>query len=395
MAHYRYLIVGGGMTADAAARGIRSVDEGGSVGLVAAEEHPPYDRPPLSKGLWTNGDEKRIWRDTDELGVDVHTGRRAVRLDREERTVTDDRGTVFSYDRLLLATGGSPRKLDDAVPQVNYFRTYDDYRRLRDAAARSTRFAVVGGGFIGSEIAAALRSNGKEVTVFFPEEGLCGQILPPDLSRFLVGYYRDRGVDVRPETLVSSVRRSGDEFLVSGKDEDGKPLRVDGVVAGLGISPNTSLAESAGLEVDDGIVVDASFQTDDPRIWAAGDAAAFYSPILDRRIRVEHEDHANSSGMLAGRGMAGEPSSYAYLPLFYSDLFDVSYEAVGVLDAEMETVEDWIEPHRKGVVHYLQDGLVRGVLLWNVPGKVKEARALIEEERRWMAPDLRGRIEVA
>ncbi|HSR42997.1 MAG TPA: FAD-dependent oxidoreductase, partial [Longimicrobiales bacterium] len=207
--------------------------------------------------------------------------------------------------------------------------------------------------------------------------------------------YRDRGVEVRPGTLVSSVRRSGDEFLVSGKGEEGKPLRVDGVVAGLGIVPNVSLAESTGLEVDDGIVVDATFQTGDPRIWAAGDVASFYSPILDRRVRIEHEDHANSSGMLAGRGMAGEPSSYSHLPLFYSDLFDVSYEAVGVLDAEMETVEDWIEPHRKGVVHYLQNGLVRGVLLWNVPGKVKEARALIEEERRWMAPDLRGRIEVA
>ena len=393
MPHYDYLIVGGGMTADAAVRGIRSVDEEGTIGLVSRESDPPYDRPPLSKGLWTGQDEEAIWRDTAEEGVDLHLDTGVVRLDREERIVADEGGGVYSYGELLLATGGSPRVLDDAVPQVNYLRTYQDYLRLRDDAGETDQFAVIGGGFIGSEIAASLAANDNEVVLLFPEEGLCRSVLPASLSRHLNDYFRERGVDVRPGRTVTSVRRSGDEYLLVTEEGEGRALRAGSVVAGLGILPETLLAENAELEVDDGIVVDETFRTADRHIYAAGDCAAFWSPVLERRIRVEHEDHANASGMQAGRSMAGEPAPYDYLPFFYSDLFDVGYEAVGDLDPDgMTTVEDWVEENRTGVIYYLRDERVRGVLLWNVRGKLREARSLVREGARTSPEELEGRI---
>lgn len=394
MPHYQYFIVGGGMTADAAVRGIRSVDEEGTIGLVSSESDPPYDRPPLSKGLWTGQDVEAIGRDTADEDVDIHLGRTITRLDREDRTATDDRGTIYSYDEVLLATGATPRRLDDAVPQVNYLRTLEDYRRLRKDVERGARFAVIGGGFIGSEIASSLALNDVDVTLLFPEDGICGRVLPPDLSAYLNEYFRDRGVDVREGRSVTSVRRSGDELLIAIEGSDEPALRVDAVVAGIGVEPRVVLAESAGLEVDDGIVVDASFQTEDPHVFAAGDCAAFWSPVLGKRLRVEHEDHANSSGTYAGRAMTGELVQYDYLPFFYSDLFDMGYEAVGELDpVEMDMVEDWAgDGFEEGAVYYQTDGRVRGVLLWNLRGKVRDARSLVRDRARITGAELEGAL---
>jgi len=192
---YRYLIVGGGMTADAACRGIREHDTDGSIGLVGAEPHPPYDRPPLSKALWQGKDESSIWRGTDELGVGLHLGRRIASLDLDGHRATDDRGDEYGYERLLLATGGRPRRLpgmDDAV----YYRTVDDYEHLRRLSREGGHFVVIGGGFIGSEIAAALQSNGAAVTMLFPDDGICARLFPAPLSDFVTAYYRDQGVEV-------------------------------------------------------------------------------------------------------------------------------------------------------------------------------------------------------
>lgn len=391
MKSYDYLIVGGGMTGDAAVRGIRSEDEEGSIAIVSSEPDPPYDRPPLSKGLWRDTEEDAIWRHSEDADCEVLTGRRIVALDRDASTVTDEEGRRLSYGQLLLATGGEPRTLRDAPEGVNYFRTYRDFRDLRSAVEERQRFAVVGGGFLGSELAAALAMHDRDVVVLFPEEGLCRRILPPSLSGHLNEYYRGRGVDLRPGTLVDQVDgERGEGFRLSLKD--GGAVEADYVVAGLGIRPRLALAREAGLDVGDGIVTDETFRTSDPNVWAAGDVALFPSPILGRSLRVEHEDHANSSGTRAGRGMAGSPEPYDYVPLFYSDLFDVGYEAVGVLDPALETVEDWTEPLEDGVVYYLEDGRVRGVLLWNHWGKMKEARWLLREQGPFRAEDLEGRL---
>lgn len=408
MSHYRYLIAGGGMAADAAVRGIRSLDEEGSIGIVSEEPDPPYDRPPLSKGLWKGGEEDAIRRGTGELDVDIHLERRIERIDPDDRTVTDERGAVHSYDRLLLATGGRPRKLSDASPQVVYFRTREDYRRLRELAHEGDAFTVIGGGFIGSEIAAALALHEKDVTLVFPEEGIGGNVFPADLAHHLNETYAARGVDVRPETKVASVRRSRRFLLVATEGGDGEEtpaegpgsadtIRADGVVAGLGIEPNQELAATAGLEVAEeedggGIVVDERMRTSAEDVYAAGDVASVWSVPLGRRLRFEHEDQANSTGMHAGRAMAGAEERYDHLPFFYSDLFDLSYEAVGLLDPSLRVIADWEKEFREGVLYYLDDGRIRGVLLWGVRGKLKKARALIRSEERFTPESVRGTI---
>jgi 3-phenylpropionate/trans-cinnamate dioxygenase ferredoxin reductase subunit len=312
----RYLIIGGGMAGDVAAKAIRERDPDGSIVVVGAEEHPPYARPPLSKALWKGKEEDSIWRGTDEHGVDLKLGRRIVSLDPDARTATDDRGDTYEYDRALIATGGRPRTLTNAPRDVIYFRTVDDY-------------------------------------------------------------YREHSVDVVAGESVESVSRDNGGFTVS--TNGGRTLPGDVVVAGLGIEPRTELAEAAGLPVDDGIVVDDRGRvTGRDDLFAAGDVARFPALALDTELRVEHEDHANSHGKQVGANMAGADDAYDHLPFFYSDLFDLGYEAVGEVDSRLQTVEAWAEPNRTGVVAYVDDeGRPRGFLLWDVWGKVDDARALI------------------
>ena len=395
MPKYTYLIIGGGMTADAAVHGIREVDRSGSIGVLSAERHPPYNRPPLSKGLWKGKPLESIWRKSESQGVTLHLGRTAQSLDPKDKAVTDDQGIVNGYDKLLLATGGTPRRLPFGGGQIIYFRTLDDYERLRALAAGGQRFAVIGGGFIGSEVAAALAMNGKAVVMAFPEAGIGGRMFPPDLADFLNDFYRQKGVEVVAGGLVAGLEARGGRPVLKVRNSASQAERevvADGVVAGIGIQPNVELARAAGLVVDDGIRVDAALRTSQADIYAAGDVANFYNPALDRRLRVEHEDNANTMGRMAGQAMAGRAVTYDHLPFFYSDLFELGYEAVGEVDSRLETVADWKEPYREGVVYYLRDGRVRGVLLWNVWEQVDAARKLIAEPGPHRPESLKGRL---
>lgn len=377
MTHYNYLIIGGGMAAAAAVSGLRDHDKDGSIGIIAAEHEPPYDRPPLSKKLWSG--RKTLEAIYHELPADVaiHNGRKAQQLDPQQKRVLDDRGRRFTYDQLLLATGSTPRRFPFRADNVIYFRTASDYRHLRQLADTHDRFAVIGGGFIGSEIAAALAMQGKQVTLIFPDPGIGSRLFPADLSTFLNDYYRQKGVEVMTGTAVTNITGSRTDLTVAL--DDGRSLNVHGVVAGIGVTPNTALAEAAGLKVDNGIRVNEQLQTSDPHIFAAGDVANYPDGLLGTRRRVEHEDAANSMGRTAGQAMAGASVTYDYSPMFYSDLFDFGYEAVGELDARLEMVSDWQEPYQKGVIYYLRDDQVRGVLLWNTWDQVEAARTLIAE----------------
>jgi 3-phenylpropionate/trans-cinnamate dioxygenase ferredoxin reductase component len=390
MENCKYLIVGGGMTADAAARGIRASDKSGTIVMLAAEQHAPYDRPPLSKKLWHGKPLDSIWRKTAEAGVDLRLHTVATDADAAKKTVTDDRGRTYSYEKLLLATGGTPRRLPGAHAEVIYFRTLDDYQRLRQLAMPGATAAVIGGGFIGSEIAAALTMNGCRVTMIFPDRALGAHVYPAALSGFITGYYRDKGVTLRAGETVQTIEKSGTKYIV--KTDRGEPVTADAVVAGIGIEPDVTLARRLGVQVDNGVVVDEFLRATQPDVYAAGDVANFHNPALDRRLRVEHEDNANTMGAMAGRNMAGGEERYRHLPFFYSDLFDLGYEAVGTLDARLDVVEDWKEPFREGVVYYMKDGRVRGVLLWNVWGQVDAARALIGTPDRFTPASLKQRI---
>jgi 3-phenylpropionate/trans-cinnamate dioxygenase ferredoxin reductase subunit len=395
MPRYDYLIVGGGMTADAAVRGIRKHDEKGSVGLVSSERYPPYNRPPLSKGLWIGKPIEKIWRGTDKFNVDLHLERTIRGLDVERKIARDDQGTEYAYGKLLLATGATSRRLPFGENEIIYYRFLDDYKRLQEMAGKKSRFAVIGSGFIGSEIAAALATNGKQVSLIFPENGIYAHSFPQGLVEYLNQYYTDKGVTLYGNHTIKDVKKKGEQSVVMLEDVrtgQQKEIEVDGIIAGIGVQPNTVLAEAAGLEVNNGIVVGTGLTTSHRDVYAAGDVAAFYNPALEMRMRVEHEDNANTMGTAAGEAMAGASIQYTHLPYFYSDLFELGYEAIGELKSDYAIFEDWSEPYQKGVVYYLKDERVRGVLLWNVWSQVNNARELIAERGSFGPYNLKGRL---
>jgi len=378
------------MTADAAVHGIREVDAGATIGIVSLEADTPYDRPPLTKALWKGTPLDSIWRHTEKEHVQFRLGRNVESIQVQQKQLLDNHGDIYSFDKLLLATGGRPRRLPFGDDQIVYYRTLADYRRLRALTEQNKRFAVIGNGFIASEIAAALTMNGKEVVMIFPAETICHRIFPKDLSQFVTNYYREKGIQILPGQSATALEERKGEHVV--RTSSGREVLADGIVAGIGIQPNVELAQAAGLKVENGIVVNEFLQSSNPDIYAAGDVAAFYSPALGHYMRVEHEDNANTMGRVAGRNMAGKSEPYRHLPSFYSDLFDLGYEAVGELDARLETFADWKNSFREGIVYYLRDGRVRGVLLWNVWGQVDAARSLINEPGPFQARDLKGRL---
>jgi 3-phenylpropionate/trans-cinnamate dioxygenase ferredoxin reductase component len=357
--------------------------------MFAAEPHEPYARPPLSKALWSGKEESSIFRGTRDLDVEVHAGCPVVALDLDAHTVTDEAGEAHTYEKLLLATGGTPRRLPSGGDEVIYFRTLDDYRRLRGLASEGLRVTVIGGGFIGSEIAAALTTNGCAVTIVFPEDGIGARLFPAGLSAFVNDYYREKGVVVLEDELVEEI---GSASLTT---KSGATIEGDAIVAGLGIIPATDLADAAGLEVDDGIVVDEHGRAGGrDEVFAAGDVARFPVSALGGTRRVEHEDHANTHGRVVGANMAGAAQPYDHLPFFYSDLFELGYEAVGDVDSRLDTIAEWAEPNRKGVVAYVDgDGKARGFLLWDAWGKVDSARELIRAGAIVDAADLRPLLD--
>ena len=312
-------------------------------------------------------------------------------MTRQKKHVRDDGGDEYTYDKLLIATGGSPKHLPLENGEIIYYRNFQDYKHLRNMTEHGDHFVVIGGSFIGSEIAAALTIVGKKVTMVFPGDAISAGIFPSDLAHFLNDYYRQKGVEVLTGDSVASVQKDGDRLTV--RTGSGRAIEADGVVAGIGIHPNLDLAKEAGLKVEDGIIVNEQLETSIPDIYAAGDAANFFHSALEKRTRVEHENNAVEMGKLAGRNMAGASDAYTHVPMFYSDLFELGYEAVGEMSSKMKTISDWQEePFKKGVVYYLDDDRVRGVLLWNVWKKVDDARALTMEEGPFKEEDLKGRI---
>ena len=392
MPHYKYLIIGGGMTGDAAARGIRELDPDGSIGMIGDETDMPYARPPLSKGMWKGRPFEKIWRGTQTLNVGFHLGRHATRLDTAARRVVDDKAEEYTYDKLLLATGGTPNQLPFGKEHIIYYRTLQDYLHVRKLVEAGQSFVVIGAGFIGSEVAAALRMQDRQVTMVFRERSIGELVYPADLSKHIDDYYRQKGVELLPGEALASVEREGDKFIV--RTASGRELKVDAVVGGIGVRPNVELAQSAGIKTENGIVVDDHLRTSAPDIYAAGDVAMFPHKALGKMTRVEHEDNALRTGKLAGRNMAGADEAYAHAPFFYSDMFELGYEAIGTLNSKLETYADWQETFKKGVIYYLDGGRVRGVLLWNVWQKLDEAAAVVEDPGPLKPDQLKGRIQM-
>lgn len=387
MQHYKYLIIGGGLTGDGAVRGIREMDKQGSIAMFSMESDPPYARPSLSKGLWKGKPLEKIWRKTEERGVDLFLNRKITSVDTNKKTVQDEQGNEYSYDKLLMATGVTPNRLPYVNDKIIYFRNYQDYKHLKELSERGERFLVIGGGFIGSELAAALTSIGKKVDLIFLDDSIGANIYPKDLSHYLNDFYRQKGVDVLSNDSVESLGENGKRIVVHTKT--GKTFEVDGVVAGIGVRPNLELAQQAGLKIENGIVVDEQLRTSAPDVYSAGDVANFIHSSLQKRVRVEHEDNAIQMGIQAGRNMAGANEPYHHIPAFYSDLFELGYEAVGELSSKLDTVVEWREPYKEGIIYYLDGDKVKGILLWNIWDAVPAARSILTDADQLAKSDLK------
>ena len=380
----KYLIVGAGMAADGAVRGIRDLDPDGSIVVVGPESDPPYKRPMLSKGLWTGAPLEKVWSNTEKKGADIRLGRTITAIDPDAHFATDDQGETWRYEKLLLATGSSPRpryrqRRCHQLPVARGLPSAALGRRERSADRRDRRrLHRLGTGRI-------VDHKRQRRNHDLPRGDDLEPRLPPALGKYMTDYYREKGVNILNGYKVASMTKQGDELALEAKSDAGDQdweIMVDGVVAGIGAEPNTGLAKKAGLDIDNGVVVNEHLRTSHADIYAAGDIAAFWQPALGGRRRVEHEDNAKKTGRVAGQNMAGANEVYDYLPLFYSDLFDMGYEAVGDVDTRNEIFADWAEPNRKGVIYYLAEGKVRGVLLWNVWEQVDAARELIKRVHR-------------
>lgn len=381
---YDHVIVGGGIAADKAARALHEHAPDASVLILSAATDGPVYRPALTKDLWTGEDPDPASQDLGtaaDTGATLVTGVEVTAIDPAERTVTTADGTRVRYGELLLATGAAPRTLDGAPedPRVVTLREVADYRRLRELVTEGTEVVVVGGGYLGTEIAAGLSIAGAAVTLAISGQAIGEQLFPASITAHLGEVFGGHGVRLEKGFRLATLE-AGDRVVLRG--EDGRELVADVVVLGLGAQLRTELARAAGLPLSEGgaIVVDEHLRTSAEHVHAAGDVIEFDDPLLGRR-HVEHIDHAEASGTAAGTDMAGGEATYAYTPLFYSDLFDDGYEAVGRLDGRGENVELWDEAGTAAVVHHVEDGRIVGVLLWNTWDAVPAARELLADSR--------------
>jgi 3-phenylpropionate/trans-cinnamate dioxygenase ferredoxin reductase subunit len=331
-----FVIVGGGLAGAKAAETLRDEGFDGTVILVAAEDEPPYERPPLSKGYLLGADERdkafvhpQQWYA--EHDIDLRLGTRATALDPAAHEVELDGGDRLKYDKLLLATGSEPRRLD--IPgadlgDVRYLRELADSDHLRDVLEEGHRVAVIGGGWIGLEVAAAARTHGAEVTLVEMADLPLQSVLGDDVAAVFADLHREHGVDLLVGTTVREV--VGDNGrVVAVVTSDGAEIMADTVVVGIGIAPRIELAEAAGLTIDNGIAVDSGLRTSDPDVYAAGDVASIDHPLLGARVRVEHWSNALDGGPAAARSMLGQDVSYDRLPYFFTDQYDLGMEYIG------------------------------------------------------------------
>ncbi|WP_219616245.1 NAD(P)/FAD-dependent oxidoreductase [Acidithiobacillus ferriphilus] len=383
--YFDYLLVGAGPAAAAAAVAIRSKDMVGRILMLGAETETPYQRPPLSKGLWLGKDKEANLplmsnADWTALKVDIVLGDPVTNLDPQQRTLSTSAGKTYHYHKSLLAMGGRPRQLTVPVTiqdRVFTLRTLADYRRLRTQAAEGGKVVVIGGGFLGAELAVALsQQQGLDVHYAVSGDGPLAQILPPVLLEKVSARYRAAGVQLETQKTLQEIRAEGGRLVV--RFEDGHALNCDWVVYGIGMEPNRALADIADLKMAlGGIAVDAQMRSSDPHIWAAGDLATYPDPVWGTPVRLEHWDNAEATGHAAGLAMAGETTSFAHQSLFYSDIYEFGFEAVGICRSSMECRTALSPDGAQAVIYYLQDRRVRGVLLWNVWKKADAARALI------------------
>ena len=356
--------------------------------MLTRENHAPYQRPLLTKDVWYGPEGvSRLPVHDDAFytqhQVQIGYRREVVELDCERKKVYDERGESHDYDRLLLATGSRARRFDipGADPNAQgYFRDLEDYFALARRLERIQHVTLHGGGYTGIEMAAALRHRGIEVTLLYPEEYPLHDVLPRELGLALARLMREHGVEtVTGDKLVELEQHPG---MLHASTYKGHHLSTQLVLVDAGAEPQAELAEAAGLETDEGVVVDEFTHASLPDVFAAGDVTEFPYLALGQLMRVECADHAVHHGRCAGANMAGVAAPYDWMPALWFQIFELRIDGVGEINPrQLDTQIVWTEPGREGLIYYTREDVVRGVLLCNLTGRLDWARELIRSGR--------------
>ncbi|MBV9794394.1 MAG: FAD-dependent oxidoreductase [Actinobacteria bacterium] len=379
-----FVIVGASLAGARAAEALRTEGFEGQIVLVGHEPHYPYERPPLSKGYLLGSEDRdsfvvhgQGWYA--EHGIDLRLSTGVTAIDRDLRQLALSTGETLGYDKLLLTTGATPKLLPVPGATANgvlYLRSVDDSDRLRGTLSSASRVVVIGAGWIGLEVAAAARAAGVATTVVSLDEQPLLPVLGPEVSPVFADLHREHGVDLRLGVEVESIQVSADA-ATGVRLADGTELAADAVIVGIGVDPAAELAVNAGLEVDEGVLTDAALRTSDPDIYAAGDVARAYHPLIGHRVRVEHWANARHQPVAAARAMLGQEVAYDRLPYFFSDQYDLGMEYTGyvTLDRYDRVIFRGDVAKREFVAFWLSRGLVQAgmnVNIWDVADEIRD-----------------------
>ena len=378
-----FVIIGGGQSGGWTAKTLRSEGFAGRILLIADEPYIPHERPPLSKEVLL-GDQPPestyLWPAElyDELNIELRLGMQATRISLAEHTIEIDGGETVPYNRLMIATGARVRRLPvigAELAGVHYLRSIHDTDAIRADLGAGSRVLVVGGGWIGLEVASAAIQLGCQVTVIETLSQLCGRTLTPDIADWILALHRSHGVDVRLETSVE--RFEGDGRITRAALSGGTSIETDLAVIGIGVLPNVEIAAEAGLEIDNGIVVDGLGCTSDPDVFAAGDVTNHPNALLGRRIRLESWENAQNQAIATAKSMLDAGSAYSEIPWFWSDQYDVNIQRIGMPEGWTETITRGDREAGQVILLYLEDGQIDGAAAINSPRDIRFARRLM------------------
>jgi NADPH-dependent 2,4-dienoyl-CoA reductase/sulfur reductase-like enzyme len=386
----KFVILGGGMVAGYAAKQLAEMGlAAGELAIISADDAIPYERPPLSKGFLAGKEtEESIRINSDafyrERGIEIRLKTKVTAVDTERRVLSIENGGAFSFDRLIVATGARPRTL--GVPGarlsgIHYLRSLDDSRQIRHNAEGVKRAVVIGGGFIGMEVAAVLAGRGLEVTMVLRDDRIWSHFFTPRMSEYFEGYYTAHGVRFTKTAEIQEFR--GTSTVESAVLANGQIVPCDMVVAGIGVHPVTEVLAGSGIAVDNGVTVDEYLETNRPGVLAAGDVANYQDVLFGKRRRVEHWDNAVSQGQHCARALMGERSPFRHVPYFFSDVFDLSYEFWGDPAGADEVVHRGDVPAGSFSVWWLKGGVVVAAFTMNRPDEEREAAPKWIEAKRW------------
>ena len=378
------VVVGAGQAGGWAARTLREEGYAGRIVVIGEERYPPYERPPLSKEVLLGkapAESCYLWpaESYDERRIELRLGQAARRILRADKAVELEDGERIGYDKLMLATGARVRTLPVAgidLAGVHYLRAIPDTEAIRADIAPGIRVLVVGGGWIGLEVAAAARMLGAEVVVVEALDRLCPRALAAEFAGHLLGIHRRHGVDVRLGAEVEAL--TGNGRVTGARRAGGRTVEASVVVIGIGIVPEVALAAEAGLEVENGIVVDQLGRTSDPDISAAGDATCHPNGLLGRRIRLESWENAQNQAIAAAKAMLGGTTPYNEIPWFWSDQYDVNIQLVGLPVEWDRTVTRGDRAADKFVEIYLKGERIEGAAAINEPRDIRFVRRLMQ-----------------